>query len=223
MPVSQSTATDARSRVLALLVASVFLCYVARSSFSVAAPVIGTELKLPPDRLGILLSAFFWFYAVSLIFAGRLVDRYNVAWVLGLGSLLWSLVAGATGLAGSFAALLMVRLALGVSQATAYPSYMKIIASTFPENRRGLASSLIEAGNQLGTACATLTGGFIIARLGWQSYCFLIAGVSLLWLPAWVRWAPRTTVPTQRTAGSGGGPGCAPLEAAVAGKWSPFA
>ncbi len=192
---------------MALLVASVFLCYVARSSFSMIAPVVGKELGLPPDKLGILLSAFFWSYAVSLVFAGRLVDRLNVAWVLGAGFLLWSLTAGATGLAGSFGALLVVRLALGISQATAYPSYMKIIASTFPESRRGLASSLIEAGNQFGTTCATLTGGFIIAGLGWQAFCFLISGVSLLWLPAWVRWAPSITVPERKAEGVAAGPG----------------
>jgi len=204
MPLPQSTENGHNPRTLALLVASVFLCYVARSSFSVIAPVVSKELGLPPDKLGVLLSAFFWSYATSLVFAGWLVDRCKVLWVLGLGSLLWSLAAGATGLAESFAALLVVRLALGVSQATAYPCYMKIIASTFPERRRGLASSLIESGNQLGTTCATLTGGFIIAGLGWQAYCFLIAGVSFLWLPAWVRWAPRVTVQAQGATGSGG-------------------
>jgi MFS transporter, ACS family, D-galactonate transporter len=194
MLLSPSSPTDARPRLMALLVASVFLCYIARSSFSMIAPAVSRELNLPPDKLGILLSAFFWSYAASLVFAGRLVDRFNVAWVLGAGFLLWSLTAAATGFAGSFTALLLIRLALGVSQATAYPSYMKIIASTFPESRRGLASSLIEAGNQLGTTCATLAGGFIISGLGWQSFCFLIGGVSLLWLPAWVRWAPRAAV-----------------------------
>jgi MFS transporter, ACS family, D-galactonate transporter len=192
MTASPSPSARTRTRVLPLLVAAVFLCYVARSSFSVAAPVISRELALSPDRMGILLSAFFWSYALSLVVAGRLVDRFNVAWVLGLGFFSWTLTAGATGFATSFAALFAARLALGISQATAYPSCMKIIASTFPENRRGLASALVEAGNQSGTTFATLVGGFVIAGAGWQTFYFLVAGISLVWLPAWIRWAPRS-------------------------------
>jgi MFS family permease len=177
--------------VLALMVLSVCLNYIARSAFSVAAPVMSSDLGLSPGELGLLLSAFFWLYAVFQIVAGWLVDRYDVAWVLAAGFLLWSAVTGLTGLAGGFASLLALRLALGVTESAAYPSYGKIIATTFPENRRGLCNALIEVGNQVGPAVATLMGGFMVARYGWRVFFFAIAAGSLLWLPAWIRAAPR--------------------------------
>jgi MFS family permease len=162
----------------------------ARSAFAVAAPAMTTELSLKPDQLGLLLSAFFWLYSAFQLVAGWLVDRYNVSWVLGVGFVFWTLTAGLTGLVSGFAGLLVLRLALGVSESVAYPSYGKIIATHFPEHRRGLCNALIEVGNQIGPAVATLMGGLVMARYGWRVFFFAIAGVSLLWLPAWLRWAP---------------------------------
>ena len=53
--------------------------------------------------MGLLLSAFFWTYALFQIVSGWLVDRYDVRWVFGLGFLLWSSATFATGLITGFA------------------------------------------------------------------------------------------------------------------------
>ncbi|MCX6628853.1 MAG: MFS transporter [Candidatus Solibacter sp.] len=102
MPDSEQRAvTRAEWRVLALLVLSVCLNYIDRTSFAAAAPAISAELRISPSHLGLILSSFFWLYAPFQIVSGWLVDRYNVSWVLGVGFLLWSLVTGMTGVAGS--------------------------------------------------------------------------------------------------------------------------
>jgi len=177
--------------ILSMLVLSVCLNYMARSAFGIAGPVMSKELGLRPDQFGLLLAAFFWLYPTTQPLAGWLADRYNVSWVLGIGSLLWSLTAGLTGLAGSFAVLLALRLALGVSESVAYPSYGKIIATHFPESRRGLCNALIEVGNQVGPALAMLMGGLMVEEFGWRMFFFAIGLLSFLWLPAWVKLAPR--------------------------------
>lgn len=186
--------------ILSMLVLSVCLNYMARSAFGIAGPVMSKELGLRPDQFGLLLAAFFWLYPTVQPLAGWLVDRYNVSWVLGIGSLLWSLTAGVTGLAGGFAALLVFRLALGVSESVAYPSYGKIIATHFPESRRGLCNGLIEVGNQIGPALAMLMGGLVVEQFGWRMFFFAIGLLSLLWIPAWVRVAPRPTIVVEKKA-----------------------
>ncbi len=191
---------------MALLVMSVCLNYIDRTSFAAAAPTISAELHIAPDHLGLILSAFFWLYPPFQIVSGWLVDRYNVSWILGGGFLLWSLVTGMTGFAGGVSSLLMVRAALGAAESPAYPSYGKIIAMTFPENRRGICNSLIEVGNQIGPAVATLLGGLIVATLGWRVLFFSISLVSLLWIPAWIRWAPRRPAAARVAAAAKGGP-----------------
>ena len=187
----EKQSAPALQAILSMLVLSVCLNYMARSAFGIAGPIMNKELGLRPDQFGLLSAAFFWLYPTVQPLVGWLVDRYNVAWVLGIGSLLWSLTAGATGLAGGFAALLGLRIALGASESVAYPSYGKIIATHFPENRRGLSNGMIEVGNQIGPALAIVMGGLVVANYGWRAFFVAIGLVSLLWLPAWVRWAPR--------------------------------
>src|ERR1700730_646167 len=75
--------------VLWLLVISVCINYIDRGNLSVATVPLQKELGLRPSQLGFLFSAFFWTYAGFMIFAGWLIDRYNVIWVYGGGYLLW--------------------------------------------------------------------------------------------------------------------------------------
>ncbi len=175
--------------VLLLLVLSVCINYVDRSNLSVSAPMLRSELGLTPTQLGLLLSAFFWTYALFQIVAGWLVDRYNVNWVFGMGFFLWSAATAATGLVGGFLSLFAFRLLLGVGESVAYPAYSKILASHFPEHRRGLTNGLIDAGSKVGPALGTLIGGLVVARYGWRAL-FLVLGLgSLLWLLPWAAWA----------------------------------
>ncbi len=151
--------------------------------------MLRSELGLTPTQLGLLLSAFFWTYALFQIVAGWLVDRYNVNWVFGMGFLLWSAATAATGLVGGFFSLFAFRLLLGVGESVAYPAYSKILASHFPEHRRGLTNGLIDAGSKVGPALGTLIGGLVVARYGWRAL-FLVLGLgSLLWLLPWAAWA----------------------------------
>src|SRR5579871_1763023 len=134
-------------RVLALLVVSGLLNYVDRSNLSIGATDIQRELGLSNTQLGLLLSAFFWTYALSQIFyvAGWLVDRQNVCWILAGGVALWSFATGACGLAASLVMLFALRLLLGAGESVAYPSYSRILVNCFPEHRRGFSNAAIDA------------------------------------------------------------------------------
>jgi MFS transporter, ACS family, D-galactonate transporter len=83
-------------------------------------------------------------------------------------------------------------LLLGVGESVAYPCYSKILSAYFSEHQRGLANGLIDAGTKLGPALGMLSGGMLMARYGWRPV-FLVLGLgSLIWLPAWFKWVPRT-------------------------------
>ena len=75
--------------VLFLLAISVAINYVDRGNLSVALSSIEKEIHLGKDELGILGMAFFVSYSVLQIFAGKLIDRFNVIWVYALGYLVW--------------------------------------------------------------------------------------------------------------------------------------
>jgi len=184
--------------VLALLVVSVAINYVDRGNLSVAGRDLAAELRLPPDRLGLLFSAFFWTYALFQIAAGWLIDRYDVVRVYAVCYLVWSVATACTGLVSTLGALFALRLLLGVSESVAYPSYSKIIVANFREERRGMANALIDAGSRAGPAIGVLVGGLILERYGWRAMFLAIGGASLLWLLPWMAVAPRVarkTVP----------------------------
>lgn len=189
--VTKAGATQSQWILLALLVASVFINYIDRGNLSVSATDIIRELGVTKQQMGILLSAFFWTYAACQILSGWLIDRFNVHIVFALGFLIWSLATAATGLATAFVPLLMFRLVLGFGESVAYPAFSKILASDYEESQRGKANAFIDAGSKMGPALGTLLGGLIVAHWGWRSL-FLILGLgALVWLPAWMRWAPR--------------------------------
>jgi MFS family permease len=177
--------------VLVLLALSVFINYVDRGNLSIAAPMLKEEFHLSASQLGILLSAFFWTYACLQPFAGWIVDRWNVNWVFASGFFLWSAATAATGIVHTFAALLALRLLLGIGESVAFPSYSKIIALNFEEEHRGIANALVSTGLVLGPGFGMLFGGLLMGRYGWRPF-FLILGLgSLLWLIPWTVFMPK--------------------------------
>lgn len=178
---------------LALLVISGFLNYFDRSNLSVGAGQIQNELHLNSLQLGMLFSAFFWTYALMqfLLLAGWLVERFNVCWILAGGFFLWSGATAVTGAARTFAVLFALRLLLGVGESIAYPSYSRLLANYFPEQRRGIANALIDAGTKLGPALGTLLGGWLMIVYGWRMFFVALGIGSLIWLVPWLLLMPR--------------------------------
>lgn len=132
--------------VLALLAIVVFLNFFDRSNLSIAAPLLKDELHLSASQLGLLLSSFFWGYTLCQIPAGWIVDRYGANWVLAGGFFVWSCATFVTGLLHGFAALLVIRLILGIGEsvrthlAGAYwrgTSQSNVVVSAVPLFRRG--------------------------------------------------------------------------------------
>jgi MFS family permease len=187
---TDSPLTKAQWRFLIVLMASVYINFIDRGNISAAAPVLSSDLHLSPTSLGVMLSAFGWTYAFSLPIAGLLVDRYDVKWVFAAGFFIWSAATVGTGWIHSFQSLLFLRLLLGMGEAVAYPSYSKIVATGFSEQRRGFVNSLLDTGGKMGPGLGTLIGGLMVARFGWRVMFWSLGVASLLWLIPWAIWAP---------------------------------
>ncbi|HLW75905.1 MAG TPA: MFS transporter, partial [Bryobacteraceae bacterium] len=192
--------TEARAGVwrlrgaLAMMVLSGALNYADRSNLSIGATNIQNDLHLSKYQLGILLSAFFWTYALSQLLnaAGWIVDRWNVGWVLMGGVALWSFATGACGLAHSLALLFALRFLVGAGESIAYPSYGRIIVNCFDERHRGFSNAAIDAGTKLGPALGASLGGLLIPRYGWRIFFVVLGACGLLWAIAWMFSMPQS-------------------------------
>jgi ACS family D-galactonate transporter-like MFS transporter len=182
------------NRVVVLLLFSVLINYVDRSNLSIAAPLLKGELGLSNTQLGTLLAAFFWTYALMQIPAGWLVDRFDVKWVFAGGFLLWSAATAVTGALHGFAALIVVRVILGIGESVAFPSYSNIFGTYLTEGRRGFPNALMMAGTSLGPAIGVLIGGMVVGSFGWRPFFLALGFGCLVWLIPWLAWMPRRPV-----------------------------
>lgn len=176
---------------LVLLAICVFINYIDRGNLSIAAPLLKNELHISASQLGILLSAFFWTYTALQFVSGWLVDRFDVNRVIAAGYLLWSLATATTGLVRGFTTLLAMRLMLGIGESVTFPSCSKILARHLPEHHRGFANGALVSALGCGNAVGALGAGLVMAKFGWRPVFIGIGLVSLLWLPAWMKWMPR--------------------------------
>jgi MFS family permease len=187
---------------LALLVISVCINYADRGNLGVAARSIESELHFTQQQLGILLASFSFTYALMQLLAGPAIDRWNVNWLYAGGFLIWSAATGLTGIAHSFAAILALRLTLGAGESVAYPAYSKIIAAVFPENLRGTANALIDAGSKVGPALGVMLGVKLLHQFTWRGMFIVIALASAIWLIPWCSIAPSLKIrPARQTRG----------------------
>jgi MFS family permease len=177
--------------ILFLLIISAFINYIDRGSLSIAAPLIKDELNISAAQLGVLLSSFFWTYALFQIVLGSILERLDVHWVFAAGFLLWSLATAGAGIAHSFVALLAMRTILGIGESAAYPCYSQILATRLPEERRGRANSLIAAAAAAGPAFGVFAGGLLMSRIGWRMFFMAFGVASLAWLVPWIHASPR--------------------------------
>jgi MFS family permease len=172
--------------IVPLLALAIFINYVDRGNLATAAPLLKAELSLSAAEIGVLISAFFWAYTPGLVLAGWLADRFNAYLTLAVGLAIWSLATLLTGLAGSIAVLLALRVLLGVGEAAAFPCSSTIIARHVPAHKLGAANALTLVGLSMGPAVGIFFGGHLMAGLGWRGVFVLFGAVSLLWLIPWL-------------------------------------
>ncbi len=90
-------AKSGRWTIVFLLFTASVINYLDRSSISLALPLLSRDLGLGPESKGLLLSAFFWFYALLQIPVGWAADRVNLRWLYFSAFVLWSVSQGLTG------------------------------------------------------------------------------------------------------------------------------
>jgi MFS family permease len=176
-----------------------------RAIVSVALPVIALELHLGPAAKGVLLSAFFWSYAVMQLPMGWYSDRYNLRWLYAGTFALWSLACGFTGLAGTLGILIVLRVLMGVGESIYLPGGMKAVSLFFDAKDRGLASGLVNCGTRAGLALGAPLIAAIVVAVGWKNAFFILGFASLVWLIPWLKTYPAgvtvAATPAQRQRG----------------------
>ena len=180
-------AARTRWSIVGLIAAALFLNYVDRGVLPTAATLIQDDLGFSAAQLGLLFSAFYWSYALLQVPVGWLAERLG-AWKLLAGGLaLWACATMLVGAAHSVAALLLLRLLLGIGESTGFPCASKVLATVVPVGGLGSANGLVSFAYLFGPAVGAYGGGLLMANFGWRAAFWVFGALSLLWLVPWSR------------------------------------
>jgi MFS family permease len=134
------------------------------------------EFGLSDSALGALGTAFTLLYAFVGVPFGRMADKYSRKTILSGGVFVWSLMTVASGLAANFWQIFLLRLGVGVGEASCAPAATSLIGDLFPANRRARALSIFMLGLPVGIALSFAVSGVVARQYGWRA-AFLVAGV----------------------------------------------
>ncbi len=157
---------------------------------AVANPSIMVKLGTGYDTVIWVTSAYLLAYAVPLLVAGRLGDRfgpknlYLIGLALFTGASLWC------GLSGTIGMLITARLAQGVGAALMSPQTLSLITRIFPIERRGVAMSVWGATAGVATLVGPLAGGVLVDSMGWAWIFFVNVPIGIIGLGLAFRLVP---------------------------------
>ena len=138
--------------------------------------LIRKEWSLSDTALGTLGTAFTLIYAVVGLPLGRLSDKFSRRTILAWGVLAWSALTAVSGLAQNFFQMFIMRLGVGVGEATCAPAANSMIGDLYPASRRSKALSVFMLGLPVGIALSFAVSGIIAKSYGWRM-TFYVAGI----------------------------------------------
>jgi D-galactonate transporter len=178
--------THRRWFMLSLLLIATIINYVDRVNISIAAPFMAKDLGLDKVEMGLIFSAFAWTYAFALVPAGFIADRFGSRFTYGASLISWSAVTVCQGMAGGFASLFGLRLAIGAMEAPAFPANSRAVTVWFPARERGMASSIYVCGQYLGTALFTGLLLWLATTYDWRHVFYSTGIIGIVFGIAWL-------------------------------------
>src|SRR6478735_1238142 len=192
--------------ICGLLFAATTINYIDRQVIGILKPTLQSEFGWSEIDYADIVFAFQLAYAIGLLIAGRLMDRFGARLGFSLIIVIWSLAAmahaeasafgpgvaallGAIGLtySGSVAGFIAARFALGLGEAGNFPASIKVVAEWFPKRERAFATGIFNSGTNIGALVTPLVVPMITLAWGWRAAFIATGAIGFLWLVAW--WA----------------------------------
>lgn len=165
---------------------------------SIANPTIMVQLNIGYDTVIWVTSAYLLGYAVVLLVAGRLGDRFGPKNLYLLGLLVFMVASAGCGLANGAAMLIAARTVQGVGAGLLTPQTLSAITRIFPVQRRGTAMSAWGATAGVASLMGPLAGGVLVDSLGWEWIFFVNVPLGVIALALAALFIPELPVDAQR-------------------------
>ena len=157
---------------------------------------IGRHFGVSLVAMGLVITA----QSIGRVFGnigwGWLADRYGRKLTFMLGVVWFAAFSGMSGLAWSYAALIVIQFLFGIGFGGEWTASAALLMETVPARARAVASSLMMAGYEFGFFAAALAQALLLPHFGWRSLFFVGVAPALLAIfirtgikesPVWLR------------------------------------
>ncbi|OAJ63002.1 MFS transporter [Paraburkholderia ginsengiterrae] len=160
---------------------------------NIALPKIGADLHANVAGLQWVVDAYTLAFAVLMLSAGALGDRFGARRMYAAGIVLFALASLACGLALDAPMLVAARALQGIGAAAMLPNSLALLNQSYGHDPklRARAVGLWTAAGAISIAAGPVVGGLLIAAFGWRSIFLVILPICVAGLLATLRWVPR--------------------------------
>jgi ACS family hexuronate transporter-like MFS transporter len=171
--------------ICGLLFLATTINYLDRQVLSLLKDNLEVEFNWTDTDYANIVMVFQLVYAISMLFAGRIIDwlgtKAGYAWSL----FVWSVGAVVHALARGTGGFMFARAVLGFGEAGNFPAAIKTTAEWFPKKERALSTGIFNSGSNVGAILAPITVPLLADQWGWQAAFIIVGGVGFLWLVFW--------------------------------------
>lgn len=164
-------------RILFLLFLANLFNFFDRTIPAIIIEPIRMEWGLSDLQLGLIGTAFTIVYAIAGLPLGRMADTGARRKIIGWGLTVWSGLTALNGLAWNFWSFLLIRMGVGIGEASYAPAANSLIGDLFPAHKRARAMGTFMLGLPLGLLLAFFTIGAMVQAFDSWRAPFLIAAV----------------------------------------------
>ena len=170
---------------IGLIMLGAILNFLTRSTLSVAAPTLLTQLHIDAQQYSWITGAFQATVMLQPI-VGYFLDVVGLKVGLALCAAAWSAICMAHGLATNWQMLAGLRGLLGFAEGSANPAGMKVVSLWFPARERGLAGGIYNIGASLGSMLAPPLVAWAILAYNWQAAFVITGALGFAWVVLWL-------------------------------------
>lgn len=136
---------------------------------NIALPAIGNEFKMTAILLGWVNTSYLLAAAILLIPFGKISDLYGRKRIFLYGTIIFTISALLSSIAGSTFVFILCRIAQGIGSAMIFGTGVAILTSVYPVGERGKVLGINVATVYLGLSLGPFLGGLLTQHFGWRS------------------------------------------------------
>jgi MFS family permease len=169
--------------VVSLLTLAYVFSFIDRQILNMMVDPIRQDLGIGEIGMSLLMGASFAvFYSFFGIPLGRLADTRSRRLLISVGVGVWSVMTAGSGLTRTFWQLALMRMGVGVGEASLSPAAYSIISDYFRPQLRSTAISVYSMGIYIGAGLAFILGGLVVEfAKGHESFVLPLVGAVRSW------------------------------------------